>query len=366
LRGIITGALFSSSIFYSVIILLGYLKIYIPAIFVVHWALEGLVQSAVWPGIVAIMSNWFDKNSRGKLFGFWSSCDAVGNILGAHFGNLILIFNGSWMEVILPFGLFQVLIALIFLLGVRDKPEYVFHMDHDEVHHEAKHGISFWQAVKIPGVIAFSLNYACIKFLYYGLSMWLPYFLDKRINKPDLVGLLVSLLDFGGIFGGIVCGWLGDRLGFKSPVIVGYLVCALPLVFLFQVGTEDTFWIYFIVIPIAGFFIVGAANIVSSAVGPDLVQNPELHNKDDALATVTGIVDGTGGIGAAIGVLIMGLLSTVSWLYVFLFMVFMGFFSILCLLKIAYLELKKYRLKKHEKLETVETMRYDHIEMKSK
>jgi OPA family glycerol-3-phosphate transporter-like MFS transporter 3 len=117
---------------------------------------------------------------------------------------------------------------------------------------------------------------------------------------------------------------------------------------LFQIGTESIFWLYFIVIPATGFFIAGASNIISSAVAADLAQNPDLQNKDEAMATVTGIVDGTGGIGAAIGVLIMGELSTIDWLYVFLFMIFMGFFSIVCIIHIAYREFKEYRKKNQQ------------------
>jgi sugar phosphate permease len=181
--------------------------------------------------------------------------------------------------------------------------------------------------------------------------MWLPYFLVNRINKPDLTGVLASLLDLGGVIGAVVCGWLGDKFGYKSPIIVVFLACSLPLLFLFQIGTESIFWLYFIVIPATGFFIAGASNIISSAIAADLAQNPDLQNKDEAMATVTGIVDGTGGIGAAIGVLIMGFLSEIDWLYVFLFMVFMGFFSIICIIHIAYREVKEYKKKKQQRVE---------------
>jgi OPA family glycerol-3-phosphate transporter-like MFS transporter 3 len=362
LRYLISGALFSSSLCYAVIIFLGFANVYIPGVFVAHWALQGFTQSAVWPGVVAVMGNWFDKSSRGKSMGFWSSCASVGNVIGAQFGNLILIFNGTWMEVMLPFVILQVIVGLAFIFTIRDKPEHIFspeqiklvdrnnqNQSSDSVTQDhRKHGIPFMEAVRIPGVIAFSLNYACVKFLYYGLSMWLPYFLDYRIHKPDLVGVLASLLDLGGVLGAVVCGWLGDRLGYKSPIIVIFLTCSLPLLFLFQIGTESIFWLYFIVIPATGFFIAGASNIISSAVAADLAQNPDLQNKDEAMATVTGIVDGTGGIGAAIGVLIMGELSTIDWLYVFLFMIFMGFFSIVCIIHIAYREFKEYRKKNQQ------------------
>lgn len=356
LRYLISGALFISSALYCALMTLGFFDVYIPELFVAHWCLQGIFQSAVWPGVVAVMGNWFEGERRGSWMGIWSSCASVGDIVGAQFTGLIYIFHGSWMIGLLPFAVFQVVIALIFIFTINDSPQQQFTpeeikmMTYNEGARESlfekpihKKGIPFRKAIVLPGVIAYSLNYACVKFLYYGLSMWLPYFLDNRIDKKNLTGVLASLLDAGGVFGSVVCGWAGDKLGFKSIIIVIFLICSLPLLFLFEIGTESIYWLYFIVIPAAGFFIAGASNIISSAVAVDLAQNPDIENKDEAMATVTGIVDGTGGFGAAVGVLIMGVLSDYSWLWVFLFMIAMGVLAIVCILKIAWRDFKTLR-----------------------
>ena len=269
------------------------------------------------------------------------------------------------MNVLLPFAILQVVTGLIFIFTIRDTPQQIFSpaeikmLTHNADSRESvsvtkhkKHGIPFLTALRLPGVIPYSLNYACVKFLYYGLSMWLPYFLDKRLNKPNLTGVLAGLLDAGGVLGSIVCGWLCDKLGYSSPIIEVFLLCSLPLLFLFQAGSESIFWLYFIVIPATGFCIAGSSNIISSAIAANLAQNPDLDSKDEAMATVTGIVDGTGGFGAAIGVLIMGLLSEYSWLYVFLFMIMMGILSILCIFHLAYRDFKLILKKRREKLES--------------
>lgn len=362
LRYLISGGLFCSSILYSILIFLGYADVYIPGLFVAHWGFQGLFQSAVWPGVVAVMGNWFDKSSRGKSMGFWSSNASVGNMIGAQFGALIIILHGSWMEVIMPFACLQVVIGLIFIFTISDTPQEVFapeeikmitqnpdSRDSVTIIANKKHGIPFLDAVRLPGVIPYSLNYACVKFLYYGLSMWLPYFLENRLNKPNLTGVFASLLDAGGVIGSVICGLLCDKIGYSSPVIVVFLFVSLPLLFLFQAGSESIYWLYFIIIPATGFCIAGSSNIISSAIAANLAQNPEIQNKDEAMATVTGIVDGTGGFGAAIGVLIMGVLSTISWLYVFLFMILMGIFSIICISHIAYREIKEIRRKRKER-----------------
>lgn len=348
-----------SSILYAGLLTLGHLEIYFSWIFVIHWAFQGFAQSAVWPGVVAVMGNWFDKENRGKSMGFWSSCASVGDIIGAQFGNLIFILNGSWMDVLLPFALFQIIVAVFFFFLVKDSPKEQFAKDDvlmknfsgtDSISEEPKYhkkGIPLMKAIMLPGVIPFSLNYACVKFLYYGLSMWLPYFLDSRIHKKNLVGVLASLLDAGGVIGSVVCGYVGDRMGYRSPIIVVFLAASLPLLFLFEIGTESIYWLYFIVIPFAGFFIAGSSNIISSAVAADLAQNPDIENKDEAMATVAGIVDGTGGFGAAIGVLLMGILSSYNWLYVFLFMIATGILSIACIFHIALRDIRDIRKRRH-------------------
>ena len=69
---------------------------------------------------------------------------------------------------------------------------------------------------------------------------------------------------------------------------------------------------------IVGFFIGGAANMISSTITADLGRQDAIQGNKEALATVTGIVDGTGSIGAAIGQLLVPLIQNkYGWFYVF-------------------------------------------------
>ena len=40
-----------------------------------------IIQSTGWPGVVAVMGNWFGKN-RGLFLGIWNAHTSLGNILG--------------------------------------------------------------------------------------------------------------------------------------------------------------------------------------------------------------------------------------------------------------------------------------------
>jgi OPA family glycerol-3-phosphate transporter-like MFS transporter 3 len=75
---------------------------------------------------------------------------------------------------------------------------------------------------------------------------------------------------------------------------------------------------------ITGVFIGGPANMISAAITTDLGRQEVLAASDQALSTVTGIVDGTGSFGAAIGqVLIPVIQKALDWHFVFYFFVLM-------------------------------------------
>ena len=361
LRILIAAGLALSGSLYSVIITMGYSNNYIPYVFLIHWGFQGIAQSTVWPGTVAVVGNWFSKHHRGKIMGSWSSCASLGNIIGALIGGVILSYGQQWMVVTMCFGIFQIATAFVYILTIPDKPaispdrlvdtdddiDYTTSVNNIEEANlrmsALRHAMPFKKAIMLPGVFAYSLNYACFKSLYYGLSMWLPFFLRNRINHPDLIGILAASLNIGAVLGSIFCGWFGDILKFRSPIITLFLILSLPLLLLLEVGNESIYWIYFIVIPFTGFFIGGAANIVSSAVAADLSQHPELTANSDAMATIAGIIDGAGGLGASIATFTMGYLAQIDWLYVFFFMLLLAILAILCILQITYRELKSIK-----------------------
>ena len=80
---------------------------------------------------------------------------------------------------------------------------------------------------------------------------------------------------------------------------------------------------------IVGFFIGGAANMISATITADLGKQGPIQGNKEGLATVTGIVDGTGSIGAALGQLLVPLIqSHFDWFYVFYFFIILVNFSL--------------------------------------
>lgn len=47
---------------------------------------NGLFQSTGFPACVTILGNWINKKTKGRVYGLWSSCHNIGNIVGLIFG----------------------------------------------------------------------------------------------------------------------------------------------------------------------------------------------------------------------------------------------------------------------------------------
>jgi sugar phosphate permease len=157
--------------------------------------------------------------------------------------------------------------------------------------------------------------------LNYAFILWLPYYLESEVKvHGEVLSALASLYDIGGIIGSVLAGHYSDKIGYRSFVMLPMLAISIPIMGIFRLGTPDSYWIYFILVPIVGIMTGGPSNIISSAIAADLAQNPEIIGSGEALATVTGIIDGTGGFGAALGQTLIGLIATASWDLVFVFL----------------------------------------------
>ena len=76
---------------------------------------------------------------------------------------------------------------------------------------------------------------------------------------------------------------------------------------------------------VTGVFIGGPANMISAAITTDLGRQEVLATNDRALSTVTGVIDGTGSLGAAVGQVLIPVIEKRwnNWRFVFYFFVLM-------------------------------------------
>ncbi|KAL0962748.1 hypothetical protein UPYG_G00344850 [Umbra pygmaea] len=334
------------------------------------WVLNGLLQSAVWPCVVAVMGNWFGKSGRGFVFGIWSACASVGNILGAFLASSVLKYGYEYAflvtslvqfagGVVVFFGLLtspkEVGLCLETETGLspvetdrdshrplmsdeeeEDRSEEVcdggyYTIQQGDTEPEESHkAIGFCQAFSLPGVLPYSLAYACLKLVNYSFFFWLPFYLSRNFGWKEAEADRLSVwYDVGGIVGGTIQGLVSDCLGKRAPVLALSLLLAMGSLVGYSHSPPDQV-VNGALLAATGFFIGGPSNMISSAISADLGRQEALRGSQEALATVTGIVDGTGSIGAAAGQYFVSLIeSKLGWMCVFYFFIVMTGGSIL-------------------------------------
>lgn len=125
------------------------------------------------------------------------------------------------------------------------------------------------------------------------------------------------MFDVGGVLGGILAGHISDRLDARAITAASFMYCAIPALFFYRSYGHVSMAVNIALMFITGMFVNGPYALITTAVSADLGTHSSLRGNSRALATVTAIIDGTGSIGAAIGPLLTGYISAISWSGVF-------------------------------------------------
>ncbi|NXC21926.1 G6PT3 protein, partial [Corythaeola cristata] len=312
-------------------------------------ACNGLVQTTGWPSVVACVGNWFGKGKRGLIMGIWNSHTSVGNILGSLIAGVWV--SSAWgLSFIVP-GIIIAAVGIICFFFLVEYPEDVGCSP--PLHHVSQIcsqrdcpglAISFLGALRIPGVVEFSLCLLFAKLVSYTFLYWLPLYIanvgeflgparrerafrGEQLLTPLLslaahfsakeAGDLSTLFDVGGILGGIFAGLISDYTGGRATTCCVMLVVAAPVLFLYNHIGQNGIGTSIAMLVVCGALVNGPYALITTAVSADLGTHESLKGNAKALSTVTAIIDGTGSIGAALGPLLAGLISPMGWNNVF-------------------------------------------------
>ncbi|CAD6193484.1 unnamed protein product [Caenorhabditis auriculariae] len=293
----------------------------------------GLVQACGWPSEVAIMANWFGKGNRGFVMGVWASCQPVGNIFGSMFTAIFLPFGYEY-----TFFFNSVMIFLggvVVLSSIDSRPNEVGYeslsseegrsqrISSAESHEEP---ISLFRAWLLPGVFAYCVCNACLKLVNYAFFFWLPLYLTDAYNWEESQADQLSIwYDIGGIIGSVLGGYITDKMGCRTPLIVAMLMCSISSLFLYAHVGPFMFW-NALVMTTVGVTVSGPYNLIVGSISIDLGSQPALAGNSKAMSTVSGLLDGTGSLGSAVGQFFIPLVQDeLGWKAVFyVFMILNG------------------------------------------
>uniref|UniRef100_A0A914CRM4 Major facilitator superfamily (MFS) profile domain-containing protein n=1 Tax=Acrobeloides nanus TaxID=290746 RepID=A0A914CRM4_9BILA len=254
------------------------------------------------------MAHWFSASNRGFILGIWAANASAGNIFGALLVSVVLAFGYEYTFAFNTIFIFIGALVLYLFVDTQPKDEHFYEEianepaeDENDIPQRATSGsrpITILEAILLPNVLMYCLCTACLKLVNYAFFFWLPYYLTHKYSWHEAdANQLSAWFDFGGIVGSIVGGIISDRLGHRSVVIQIMLLTSLVTLFAY----ED----------------ISASKLANTA-----------------MSTVSGLINGVGSAGAAIGQLLVPLIqSRFGWSNVFYMFIIMNALSIICLAK---------------------------------
>jgi sugar phosphate permease len=268
----IPGALYAANksakklIFWS-LILWGALAMATGMISNVNWLIVirfmlGVVESAVMPSMLILLSRWFTKSERSRANTFL----ILGNpatILWMSILSGYLINSVGWRWMFILEGLPAIVWAFFWWRLVDDKPKDSTWLKDDEKIaledqlQKEQQGIkpvrNYAEAFKSKVVVLLCLQYALWSIGVYGFVMWLPSIIKAAPNM-DIVttGWLSSVPYVFAIIGMLAASYFSDKtLNRKIFVWPFLLLGSIAFYCSYMVGT-DNFWLSFVLLVIAG------------------------------------------------------------------------------------------------------------------
>ncbi|KAK9060692.1 hypothetical protein SSX86_021398 [Deinandra increscens subsp. villosa] len=361
LRVFLTVGMIGSGVF-TVLFGLGFwLDVHLLGYFVIVQICCGVFQSIGWPCVVAVMGNWFGKSKRGLIMGVWNSHTSFGNIIGSIVASSVLGFGWGW-AFLLPGILIAVMSVIVFLflvvnpatigleLPVNDgeeegeeesgmgmgmntegmalvdlqkvEPEDDDDDGGEQVSESSLTAIGFLEAWKLPGVAPFAFCLFFSKLVAYTFLYWLPFYIRHTAVagvhlSHKTAGILSTIFDIGGVVGGILAGYISDLIEARAVTSITFLTLSIPVLALYRLyGSISMFSNVFLMF-LSGLLVNGPYALITTAVAADLGTQSSIKGNSRALATVSAIIDGTGSVGAALGPVLAGYISTRGWNSVF-------------------------------------------------
>lgn len=284
----------------------------------------GVMESAVIPAMLILLSRWFTKNERSKANSFLILGNPVTMLWMSVLSGYLIDWIG-WRGMFIIEGVPAVLWAFIWWRQIEDRPEKATWLSGEDKkllkekllqeQEDIRPVKNYLAAFRSREVILLSLQLALWSIGTYGFMMWLPSVL-KTAPGISIVeaGWLSSLAYGAAIIGMIGLSYFSDRSLKRKPYITGALLTAsLAFLGLF-LAKPDSFWLSYSLLVIAG-----AA--LCAPFGPFFALIAEILPRN-VLGVSIAFVNSVGALGSFIGAYMVGYLNglTGSFSYAFLLM----------------------------------------------
>jgi OPA family glycerol-3-phosphate transporter-like MFS transporter len=282
------------------------------------YAVNQYFQSFGALSVVKVNAPWFAVQERGVFGGVFGIMISSGYFLALTVGGWILSFLPWYWVFLIPSALLAVMFV-VDVVAVKDRPSQAGFEDFDTGDATSKDAdrdkpVDFPYLVRrvfsnriILTIIAAEF---CTGFVRQGVMLWFTPFL-KEVHKIDVGTGLYTVasigITVGGIIGGLLCGYLSDRVfGSRRPPVafIFYLGQIVALVWLGRTGSP---LFAVLLIPFTCVWIFGVHGMLSATSAMDF-------GGTKAAATVAGICDGVQYVASGLtGFALGGVLDRLGW-----------------------------------------------------
>ena len=271
----------------------------------------GVVESAVMPSMIILLSRWFTKTERSRA----NTVLILGNpvtILWMSIlsGYLIKAMGWRWMFVLE--GLPAIVWAFFWWQLVSDKPrdaKWLSQEDKDALEtalqkeqQNIKPVKNYWQAFKSKAVILLCLQYAFWSIGVYGFVMWLPTIIKDAPNMSIVkTGWLSAVPYLFAIIAMLTTSYFSDKTQNRKVFVWPFLLIgALAFYGSYLIGTSN-FWLSFALLVIAG-------AVMYAPYGPFFAIMPEIL-PSNVTAGAIALINSLGALGSFAGSYLVGYLN---------------------------------------------------------
>ena len=210
--------------------------------------IAGLAHAPIYPGTNPVVVNWFPVGSWALPCGLSSTGLNLGIAATTPILAWLIIEFGWRISFLLLSPLGLILAGLWWWYG-RDTPQEHSAVNEEEIKliragreeqlEAESHSISLLQLLKNRDVFWLTFSYFCIQYTFYVVLTWFFFFLvEVRDFSMTDAGWITSGQWIVGAIGATVGGWYCDKLckiiglrwGYRLPLIIGCIACALSLI----------------------------------------------------------------------------------------------------------------------------------------
>ena len=274
------------------------------------WAVNGYVQSMGWAPGGRVITNWWSRYERGRVFGLYVFAAGMSSVLSFAMALVVVEFGWRWIFRLPVLLLFAA--GVIYFLVVRDHPRdlgFNAPEEDDPEEPEASKGSvesagdSQTGDPAVRRYLQFAVACLAIGFqnaARYGLLIWVPvHFLGSDWKQGGSKWVSVAL-PVGMALGALTSGWISDRFLNRRrwPIISGAMLLAAVVTGGMYLIPQDEMFIAVGMLFLAG-FLVYAPQSAFWALCPDLMGFRRA-------ATATGIMNCVAYVFAGIGEPLIG------------------------------------------------------------